>query len=478
MIVSKNIDINKSFDLRKKIIFEAISSAAEEVNCDVYLVGGAVRDFFLKLPNDDLDFVCVQRGITNESSRPGINVAKRTAFILNGTEEIKEFQNFGTAQFIYDGLELEFVGARRESYNRGSRKPIIENGTLDDDLNRRDFTINAMAICLTPDRYSYVIDKFNGVNDLHKGIIKTPLDPDITFSDDPLRMLRAVRFAARFNFRIDEMTFAGMKRNTHRINIISAERIAAELNKILMTDKPSYGINLLKDSGLLKFILPEVDDLNIDEAGHKNNFIHTIKVLDYVALHSDKLNTRWAALLHDIGKTPTKKLENNTWTFKYHEVVGSNMVKDIFNRLKMPIDDMKKVQKLVAMHMRPQSIVEDVTESAVRRLMFDAGDELEELMILCDADVTSKHEDKVKRIREGFRAVRKKFVDLEARDHIRNFQVPVTGNEIMEILGLEPGYKVGIIKEKTKNAILDGIVQNNHDAAITYIIELAKELGY
>ena len=477
MIVKKNIEVNidNTHDIRKKNIFHAISEAAEKVNCDVYLVGGAVRDFFMGLPNDDLDFVCVQRGVPDPAARPGIMVAKEAALILNGKDEVREFQNFGTAQFVYNSLEVEFVGARRESYNRGSRKPVIENGTLDDDLDRRDFTINAMAICINKDRYGLVVDKFNGLSDLREGIIRTPLDSNITFSDDPLRMLRAVRFATRFHFTVDPSTFSGMKRNAYRIEIISAERIATELNKTLMTKKPSAGFRLLHDCGLLKLILPEVDDLDIVDVhngiGHKNNFFHTLQVLDYVADHSDKLYVRWAALLHDIGKTPTKKFEGNTWTFRHHEVEGAKMVKDIFTRLRLPIDEMKKVQTLVAMHMRPQAIVEDVTDSAVRRLMFDAGELLEDLMTLCDADVTSKHEEKVKRVREGFKLVREKFVDLEERDHIRNFQPPVSGNEIMEILGIGPCHQVGIVKEALKNGILDGEIENTHEAAVKFVKE-------
>ena len=472
-MINKTLNIDNTYDVRVKNIFHAISEAAENVNCDVYLVGGAVRDFVMGRDNDDFDFVCVQRGKINVNVRPGIALAKEAARILNNNTDVREFQNFGTAQFLYNGIELEFVGARRESYNRGSRKPVIENGTLDDDLDRRDFTINAMAICLNKGKYGLLVDKFNGLSDLRNGVIKTPMNPDITFSDDPLRMLRAIRFATRFNFKIDSSTFAGMKRNAYRIEIISAERIATELNKILMTAKPSVGIIYLHSSGLLKLILPEVANLDVVEKrnniGHKNNFAHTIKVLDYVASHSNNLTLRWAALLHDIGKTPTKKFENNSWTFRNHETEGAKMVKNIFTRLRLPIDDMKQVQTLVAMHMRPQAIVENVTDSAVRRLMFDAGELLDDLMILCDADVTSKYEEKVKKVRDGFKLVRKKFEDLEERDHIRNFQPPVSGDEIMEILGIGPCRLVGIVKEALKNGILDGEIANNHNEGVKFV---------
>ena len=479
MIVRKNINITLDRDELKTEIFHAVRDAAGYLRYDAYVVGGFVRDILMDKPNDDIDFVCVGNQIDGKV-RIGIELAKEVAKRL-GVDKVAEYENFGTAQLVYKGLELEFVGARRESYDRGSRKPIVENGTLDDDLNRRDFTINAMAISVNGPTYGNLVDKFNGLGDLRNGIIRTPLDPDITFSDDPLRMLRAVRFATRFGFSINETTFKGMTRNAHRISIISAERIATELNKTLMTKKPSEGFVYLRDCGLLKLILPELADLDIVEKhqniGHKNNFYHTIQVLDYVAEHSDKLMLRWAALLHDIGKTPTKKFEPGTgWTFRYHEVEGAKMVKTVFDRLKMPIDDMKYVQKLVSMHMRPQAIVEDVTDSAVRRLMFDAGDELEDLMILCDADVTSKHEEKVKRIREGFKIVRAKFVDLEERDHIRNFQPPVTGDEIMKLLHIGPCRKIGIITQELKNAILDGRLHNDHDEAVAYMMEFVKTL--
>jgi poly(A) polymerase len=454
-----------------EVIIKAVGDAADELGYDAYMVGGYVRDKIMKRESEDIDFVCV--GGETPDVRAGIAVANRAAEKL-GVGKVEEFKNFGTAHFVYDGVEAEFVGARRESYSRGSRKPVVENGTLEDDLNRRDLTINAIAYCVNGNKRGY-IDKFDGKDDIKHGIIRTPLDPNITFSDDPLRMLRAIRFAVKFGFNIEYRTLKGIEKNARRISIISAERISAELNKILMSDQPSRGIKLLNSTGLLKLILPSVAALDRVETkngvSHKNNFFHTLGVLSYVCSHGASLNVRWAALLHDIGKTKTQKFENGTWTFRYHEVEGAKMVARIFHQLKMPLDDMKHVQKLVELHMRPQAIVEEVTDSAIRRLMFDAGDDLEDLMLLCMGDVTSKNDEKVKKIRAGFEHLKEKFIDLEERDHIRNFQPPVNGDEIMEMLHLEPGRMVGIVKENIKNAILDGELENDHDKVAAYIMQ-------
>lgn len=454
-----------------QVIIQAVGDAADELGYDAYMVGGYVRDMIMNRESDDIDFVCV--GGNTPDVRAGIAVANRAAHKL-GVDKVEEFKNFGTAHFVYDGVEAEFVGARKESYSRGSRKPVVENGTLEDDLNRRDLTINAIAYCVNRNKRGY-IDKFNGEKDIKNGIIRTPLDPNITFSDDPLRMLRAIRFAVRFNFSIEERTLNGIINNAHRISIISAERISTELNKILMSKDPSRGIQLLQYTGLLKLILPSVaalDEVKTEKGvKHKNNFIHTLGVLQYVSNHGASLNVRWAALLHDIGKTKTRRFENGTWTFRYHEVEGAKMVAKVFNQLKLPLDDMKHVQKLVELHMRPQAIVEEVTDSAIRRLMFDAGDDLEDLMLLCMGDVTSKNDEKVKRIRAGFEHLKEKFVDLEERDHIRNFQPPVNGDEIMAMLNLKPGREVGMVKENIKNAILDGELENDHDKVAAYIMQ-------
>lgn len=456
-------------DIKQKII-DTVGLAADELGYDAYIVGGYVRDMIMGRESDDIDFVCVGN-VNTTDVRAGIAVANLVAEKL-GVGEVREFKNFGTAQLCYKGVEAEFVGARKESYDRGSRKPVVENGTLDDDLSRRDLTINAIAYCVNANKKGFV-DKFNGAGDIKYKTIRTPLNPDVTFSDDPLRMLRAIRFAVRFGFSMDSETFDGIKRNSSRISIISKERITTEMNKILMSPDPARGILLLHSSGLLKRFLPAVSELDIvyEKNGitHKNNFWHTLGVLKYVAEHDGSLNVRWAALLHDIGKVKTQKFENGTWTFKYHEIEGAKMVVKIFNDLKLPLDDMEHVKKLVEYHMRPQTIVEDVTDSAIRRLMFDAGDDLEDLMLLCMADVTSKNDEKVKRIRDGFEHLKEKFIDLEERDHIRNFQPPVNGNEIMEMLSVGPSRIVGVVKEDIKNAILDGVLPNDHDKAVEYI---------
>lgn len=454
----------------KDIIIKTVGASADELGFDAYLVGGYVRDMVMGRECDDIDFVCVSKNATKDV-RAGIEVANLTAKKL-GAGEVREFKNFGTAQFTFNGIEVEFVGARKESYDRRSRKPIVENGSLDDDLNRRDLTINAIAFCVNHGKEGFV-DKFNGIKDIELKTIKTPLDPDITFSDDPLRMLRAIRFAVRFGFEIEKNTYNGIVRNANRLEIISVERITAEMNKILMSPDPSRGIELLHETGLLKLFLPEVsalDNVKVENGvKHKNNFQHTLGVLKNVSENGGSLNLRWAALLHDIGKIKTRNFEDNGWTFKFHETEGGKMVEVVYNRLKLPIEDMKYVKKLVEMHMRPQTIVEDVTDSAIRRLMFDAGDSLEELMALCMADVTSKNDEKVKRIRGEFEHLKQKFVEIEEKDHIRNFQPPVNGEEIMGMLGIPPCKLVGVVKDEIKNLILDGMLENDHEKAVDYI---------
>ena len=455
--------------IREKVI-DTVGSAADELGYGACVVGGYVRDTFMGRDSDDIDFVCIGSK-KDKGVRAGIAVATLAAKKL-GVDEVREFKNFGTAMFNYKGMEFEFVGARKESYDRGSRKPVVENGTLDDDLNRRDLTINAIAYCVNKG-HEGIIDKFGGIDDIKAKVIRTPLDPDITFSDDPLRMLRAVRFAVRFGFTIEEGTYNGIVRNAHRLSIISVERITSEMDKILMSPDPARGVELLHKTGLLKMFLPSVSALdNIrTECGikHKNNFYHILGVIRYVGEHGGSLQVRWAAMLHDIGKMKTRKYEDGAWTFRYHETESAKMVEKIYNELKLPLDDMKKVKKLVELHMRPQNIVEDVTDSAIRRLMFDAGDDLEDLMLLCMADVTSKNDEKVRRIRDGFEHLKEKFIDLEKRDHIRNFQPPVNGDEIMRMFGIPPCKLVGVIKDDIKEQILEGNLENDHDKAVAYI---------
>lgn len=451
-------------------VFRKVGQAADRLGRECYVVGGYVRDLLLERQSKDIDFVTVGSGI---------EVAREVAREMKGSH-LSVFKNFGTAQVKSRNVELEFVGARRESYNRNSRKPIVEDGTLDDDLARRDFTINAMAACVNEARFGEVIDRYNGIEDLQQGVIRTPLDPDITFSDDPLRMMRAIRFATQLNFRIVDETFKAITRNAARIKIISRERVMDELMKIMKSSRPSLGWVLLLKSGLLKFIFPELLALKgveiVEGVGHKDNFYHTLAVLDNVAEKSDNVWLRWAALLHDIAKPVTKRFDSRLgWTFHGHNAVGAKMVPRIFRQMKFPMNDkMKYVQKLVELHMRPIALVEDeVTDSAVRRLLFDAGDDVDDLMVLCAADITSKNADKVARFRENYELVKQKMVELEERDRIRNFQPPVDGNEIMETFGLGQCREVGLIKEQIKNAILDGEIPNDHDAARELMLSFA-----
>ena len=467
--------MNLSDDL-KLPVFRQIGETADEMNREVYVVGGYVRDIFLNRSSSDLDFVTVGSGI---------ELAERVAERLKRKKALNIYANYGTAQVKTGDLELEFVGARRESYHRESRNPIVEDGTLDDDQKRRDFTINAMAICLNKDRFGELVDPFNGILDLHKKIIRTPLDPDVTFSDDPLRMMRAIRFASQLDFDIFPETFEAIKRNRHRIEIITKERINDELSKIIRSPRPSKGFILLDQAGLLELIFPVLHALKGVETkegrGHKDNFYHTLQVVDNLAEHSDNEWLRWAALLHDIGKPRTKRYDEKIgWTFHNHNFVGSKMVPRIFRHMRLPQDQkMKYVAKLVELHMRPIALVEDeVTDSAVRRLINDAGEDLEDLMTLCEADITSKNREKVKRLLNNFTLVREKIADLNVRDEIRNLQPPVDGNEIMQIFGITGGPVIGVIKSTIKNAILDGIIApNDREAAIELMYKIAAEQG-
>ena len=464
--------------IAKKIdtqIFHTVGEMADSLNRQCYTVGGYVRDLFLDRKSKDIDFVTVGSGI---------EVAQALAKKLGKGTHLSVFQNFGTAQVKYHGIELEFVGARRESYRRDSRKPIVEDGTLADDLSRRDFTINAMAICVNNSLFGELIDPYDGIGDLGRKLIRTPLDPDITFSDDPLRMMRAIRFATQLNFTIYPETFNAITRNASRITIISKERVMDELMKIMASPKPSIGWELLYRCGLLKLIFPEFAAMKgvevVNGRGHKDNFYHTLEVLDNVAQKSDNVWLRWSALLHDIAKPVTKKWDDNIgWTFHNHNFIGAKMIPRIFKEMRFPLNEkMKYVQKMVELHMRPIALVEDeVTDSAVRRLLFDAGDDIEDLMTLCEADITSKNQEKVKRFLDNFIIVRRKLVEIEEKDRIRNFQPPVSGEEIMKLFGLQPSREVGTLKEHIKNAILDGIIPNERDAAYALMLEKAKEMG-
>lgn len=461
--------------LLDKKIFHLISETADELGLACYVVGGYVRDLFLERPSKDIDVVVVGSGIS---------LAEALGRKLGKGARVSVFHNFGTAQLKFHGMEVEFVGARKESYSHDSRKPVVEDGTLEDDQNRRDFTINALAVCLNKDRFGELVDPFDGVLDLEDRLIATPLDPDITFSDDPLRMMRCVRFATQLNFFIEEETFEALSRNRERIKIISRERIADELNKIIMTPTPSKGFVDLMRCGLLPLIFPELSALEgvetVQGRSHKDNFYHTLQVLDNICKVSDNLWLRWAALLHDIGKPRTKRFEPGVgWTFKNHNFIGEKMVPEIFRKMKLPMNEkMKYVQKLVGLHMRPIVIAdEEVTDSAVRRLLFEAGDDIDDLMTLCEADITSRNVQRKQRFLDNFKLVRKKLVDLEERDRIRNFQPPVSGEEIMQVFGLEPCREVGVLKSAIKDAILDGIVPNEHDAAYEFMMQKAKEMG-
>lgn len=456
-------------------VMKLVGSVADELHRECYVVGGYVRDIFLERPSNDMDFVTVGSGI---------EVARGVASRLGRRSHLAVFRTYGTAQVKTRQWELEFVGARRESYHRESRNPIVEDGTLDDDQKRRDFTINAMAICLNRERYGELLDPFDGIGDLERRIIRTPLDPDITFSDDPLRMMRAVRFATQLDFDIYPDTFEAIKRNAERIRIITRERIAEELMKIMRSDQPSRGWLLLDQCGLLPLIFPELAALKgvetVNGRGHKDNFMHTLQVLDNVAQASGDVWLRWAALLHDVGKARTKRWDpQQGWTFHNHNFIGEKMVPKIFAKMRLPLNDhMKYVKKLVGLHMRPIALVEDeVTDSAVRRLLFDAGDDIDDLMTLCKADITSKNQNKVQRFRENFDLVKRKLVDIEEKDRVRNFQPPVDGEEIMTTFGLAPSRPVGYIKDAIKDAILDGVISNDYASAYRLMLDKASELG-
>lgn len=449
-----------------------VGEEADKLGLECYVIGGWVRDLFLHRESKDIDIVAIG---------PGITLAEKVAERLGKGTHLSVFKTYGTAQVKKRDIELEFVGARKESYHRESRNPIVEDGTLEEDQNRRDFTINALAICLNHDRYGELLDPFHGIQDLNAGIIRTPLDPDITFSDDPLRMMRAVRFATQLNFQLNITTFEAIQRNRERIEIITKERIADELNKIMLSNKPSIGWLLLDKTGLLPLIFPEMAALKgvetKDGRGHKDVFLHTLKVLDNIASQTDNLWLRWAALLHDIGKPRSKAWDpQGGWTFRNHNYLGAKMIPGIFKRMKLPLNEkMEYVKKLVDLHMRPINLIEDiVTDSAVRRLLFEAGNDIDDLMLLCDADITSRNEEKVQRFHKNYELVRQKMVELEERDRIRNFQPPVDGLEIMELLHLEPCALVGELKSKIKDAILDGTIPNDHDAAKAYLLSLVE----
>ena len=456
-------------------IFQLISETADELGLECYVVGGYVRDIFLNRPSKDIDVVVVGSGI---------EIAQAFGKKLGKGAHVSVFRNFGTAQVKYRDTEVEFVGARKESYSHDSRKPVVEDGTLEDDQNRRDFTINAMAVCLNQARFGELVDPFGGLDDLKERTIRTPLDPDITFSDDPLRMMRCIRFATQLNFYIEDETFYALERNKERIEIISRERIADELNKILLSPVPSKGFVELDRCGLLPLIFPEMAALQGIETkngrAHKDNFYHTLEVVDNIAKQTDNLWLRWATLLHDIGKPRTKRWEPKAgWTFHNHNYIGEKMIPDIFRKMKLPMNEkMKYIQKLVGLHMRPIVIAdEEVTDSAVRRLLFEAGDDIDDLMLLCEADITSKNEVKKQRFLDNFKLVRQKLKDLEEKDRIRNFQPPVDGAEIMEVFGLAPCKEVGSLKSAIKDAILDGVIPNEHDAAFAFMLERAKKMG-
>ncbi len=457
-------------------IFSIISKSAQELGMDSYVVGGFVRDFILERgEHKDIDVVAVGSGI---------ELAQQVSKNLPNKPKVQIFKTYGTAMLVYDGMDIEFVGARKESYTKDSRNPKVENGTLEDDQNRRDFTINAMALSLSEDNFGNLLDPFNGVQDLKDKIIRTPLEPDITYSDDPLRMMRAIRFATQLNFKIESKSLSAIAKNKARIKIITKERIVVELNKIITSETPSVGFLLLEKTGLLQFILPELTALKgIDEVEgqtHKDNFYHTLEVVDNISKNTDDLWLRWAALLHDIGKAPTKKFSKKVgWTFHGHEFVGAKMTYHLFKRLKMPLNDkMKFVQKMVLMSSRPIVLSENiVTDSAVRRLIFDAGDYIEDLMTLCEADITTKNPRRFKKYHNNFKVVREKMEEVEARDQVRNFQPPVTGEEIMETFNLKPSREIGVIKDKIKEAILEGDIPNEHKAAFDLMLEEGKRLG-
>ena len=467
-----NAELAKILD---KDIFHKISEAADSLQLECYVVGGYVRDLFLERPSNDIDVVVVGSGI---------QVASELKKMLGKKAHLSVFRNFGTAQVKYKDTEVEFVGARKESYQHDSRKPIVEDGTLEDDQNRRDFTINALAVCLNKDRFGELVDPFDGVYDMEDGIIATPLDPDVTFSDDPLRMMRCVRFATQLNFQIEPETYEALSRNADRLKIISGERIADEMNKIMLSKHPSSGFYYLKDTGLLELIMPELCAMDKVETrngrAHKNNYDHTMEVLENVCKHSDNLWLRWAALLHDIGKPKSKRWDNQIgWTFHNHNNIGAKMIPSMFRRMKLPLDaKMKYVQKLVELHMRPIVIAdEEVTDSAVRRLMNDAGDDIDDLMTLCEADITSKNMQRKQKFLDNFRIVREKLKDLQERDYKRLLQPCIDGNEIMEIFHLKPSREVGTLKQTLKDAVLDNKVANEREPLMQLLLSKAKEMG-
>ena len=466
-------------NLKKKLnnkIFKIVSQAADELGYETYVIGGFVRDLLLNsIQPKDIDFVCVGSGI---------ELAQKVKSILDTESKVQIFKNFGTAMLKQNELELEFVGARKESYRTDSRKPIVENGTLEDDQNRRDFSINALAIQLNASHFGELIDPFNGLNDLENKIIRTPLDPNKTYSDDPLRMMRAIRFSCQLQFNIEEESLNAITENANRLNIISQERITDELNKIILSKIPSKGFELLFNTKLLHQFFPKMVELQgvevIDNKGHKDNFYHTLKVLDNISQESNSLWLRWAAILHDIAKPDTKSFEEkHGWTFHGHEFLGSKMVPKIFKSLKLPLNEkMKYVQKLVRLHLRPIVLAKEIaTDSAVRRLLFDAGEAIDDLMTLCDADITSKNPEKVKQYLENFKVVRQKIKDVEERDHIRNMQPPISGEEIIELFDLKPSREIGLLKSAIKEAILDGEILNNKEEAHDFLIEKAAEMG-
>jgi len=460
---------------KELFIFRKITKASEESGIPCYVIGGFVRDKLLGRPTKDIDIVCAGNGL---------ELAGKAASFFSNPPQVNYFKNFGTAQFRLDDIDIEFVGARKESYSEHSRKPEVEPGSLKDDQDRRDFTINAMAISLNKNDFGILIDPFNGQEHLQQKLIKTPLEPEKTFSDDPLRMMRGIRFATQLQFRIDEETLRAIEDNKQRIKIISKERIADELNKILLSKKPSIGFDLLFKTGLLDIIFPQMVALAgaefIDGKGHKDNFYHTLQVIDNLAIKSDDLWLRWAAVLHDIAKPATKKFEEgHGWTFHGHEVIGGRMVPKIFSQLKLPQNEkMQFVRKMVELHLRPISLSkEEITDAAIRRLLFDAGEDLDSLMLLCEADITSKNKVKVRKFLENFDLVRKRCIEVEEKDHIRNWQPPISGEIIMETFGLQPSREVGIIKDAIRNAILDDLIPNNYDAAWSFMMDKAAEIG-